>query len=102
MKQKFFVVKRRSGIHNTWLPIAYYNDSGNFLGLAVFEDFFPAEKYMQKYEDKLTRKYLESGKNRIIANKGRKMSKDPQLTGYQKEQLKRLVLDCIMMCYSIV
>jgi hypothetical protein len=29
------------------------------------------------------------------------MSKARQLTDYRKEQLKRLVLDCIMMCYSI-
>jgi hypothetical protein len=33
-KKRFFIVRQKNGKHNTWSPIAHYNDSGNFLGLA--------------------------------------------------------------------
>lgn len=56
-KKKFFVVKKR-GINKQWLPITLYDDEGHYRGVAYFDDFFTAFKYMQKFEQKLIKNYL--------------------------------------------
>lgn len=85
-QKKFYVVKRRS-VHNIWLPVAYFDDNNNFRGYAVFDDFFPAVKYMKKYEDKLTRKYLEDGKNGGGSKRYHNANSDKELKIFFEDKL---------------
>lgn len=60
-KKGFFVIKKKA-LHNTSMPISYFDDEGHFRGITCFEDYFIALKYMQKYEDKLAQNHLKETK----------------------------------------
>ncbi len=54
------------------MPVALYNETNNFKGLAVFENFHEAVQYKKIFEEKLMKVYLrERGKGHESSNDNR-------------------------------
>src|ERR1051325_399039 len=47
-----FIVKQRTKLSKYWTPVSHYNETGNFLGAAVFDTKAEAQKYLKIYEQK--------------------------------------------------
>ena len=48
-----FVVRQHKPHKNKWNDVSFYNESGNFLGPAIFNTKREAEEYLKQYESRM-------------------------------------------------
>jgi hypothetical protein len=51
--RSIFIVKQRTRLSKYWTPVSRYNQTGNFMGAAVFESRKDAENYLEIYKQKI-------------------------------------------------
>ena len=51
--RSIFIVKQRTNLSKYWTPVSHYNETGNFIGAAVFDTKAEAQKYLKIYEQKI-------------------------------------------------
>lgn len=51
--RSIFIVKQRTRLSKYWTLVSRYNETGNFMGAAVFESRKDAENYLEIYKQKI-------------------------------------------------
>jgi hypothetical protein len=83
-----FVVRQHNPLNNKWYDVSHYNESGNFLGPAIFNTKQEAIEYLKQYESKMLARLTSikaSNKNENNQKQQQNQKRVEKLNGNKKK-----------------